>query len=201
MQSEFSDFPSNPYDGPAHWHMDDEEGGKRGRLELRFVFYERPKPGHRNPDRDMSKAKLETVVLLTRVQGYGTAAIAKKMSDINYTLIQEHEVAEILAFHNWAEVSGFSFKAKDTLFDTVSSPLMRRRLREVRILCPRGLFSTVIDAGLRLSGLKNAQVIHDPILLRYEVENILQRYDDRTLTVRAPVSLPMLQKQLNFLSF
>lgn len=178
-------FPVNPYDESPHYAFDDIENGKRGRLELRYVYYERKPHTVASPAlQSCARVGLETAVVLTKVMGYGTTAIAKQMADVKMVLMQERDVAEFAAFHNWIETDGYAIGAKEILFRSAANSLMRRRMREVRILCARGLFTSVIDAGLRLSGMKNTQIMHDPRVFHRDIDSILGRYDTRTLVTR-----------------
>ncbi|MCU0662281.1 MAG: hypothetical protein MUC50_08140 [Myxococcota bacterium] len=184
--------PGNPYDEPPHFTLEDSENGKRGRLELRYVYYERQLQGVSSPPpQARSRAGIETAVVLTKVMGYGTSAIAQQIADVMKVLMQEREVEEFAAFHHWMETDGYAMGAKEILFRVATNSSIARRTREVRMLCARGLFSTVIDAGLRLSNMKNTQILHDPRLFHREIVSIIGRYDARTLVTRVPPFHPV----------
>ncbi|MCU0665235.1 MAG: hypothetical protein MUC50_23275 [Myxococcota bacterium] len=180
-------FSANPFDDAPHGVFDDEENGRKGRLELRYAFFVRTFDGEK-PFIDPSGVPvIETAAVLTKIDGYGTTGLARLAARAHFSLIQERSVTELCAFHNWLGAVSYSLQAKEIMFGLVANPLIRRRLKEGRILVEKGLFSVMVDAGLRLSGVQDARVMNDEVLFNREAEMALGRYAQRPGFMRLPI--------------
>jgi hypothetical protein len=182
------DSRRNPFDEPAHFVFEDEERGKLGSLEIRFVFFGWTLDGISPRLGTDGKPIIDTVCVLTKISGCGTTNIAKAMVRSHMGLIQERAVTELIIFHHWMDAETYSFAAKETMFQLVAHPLIRRRLKEARVLVEPGLLSTMVDAGLRLSGVKDAMVVNSEHFFIKDINAILEGYDQRPGTLRVPAT-------------